>query len=60
MGLQWEKHKIKKNLSGELSVCKHCSRKFVICCICGAAKKRWDDMLTEIQTVSERDRSGEP
>lgn len=56
---QWEEHKVKKNLSGVLSICKHCGRKHVICCICDEAVKRWDDMIKEVKAVSERDRSGE-
>lgn len=57
--LQWEKDKVKNNLSGDLSNCVHCGRKYVICCICDKAKKRWDETIAEVQAVSERDRSGE-
>ena len=59
MGLQWKTDKVKKNLSGDLSNCEHCGRKYVICCICDEAEKRWTDMITEVQAISERDRSGE-
>ena len=59
MELQWKTDKVKKNLSGDLSNCEHCGRKYVICCICDKAKKRWVDMIAEVQSVSERDRSGE-
>ena len=59
MELQWENDKVKKNLSGDLSDCEHCGRKYVICCICDEAEKRWSDMIAEVQAVSERDRSGE-
>lgn len=59
MELQWKTDKVKKNLSGDLSNCEHCGRKYVICCICDEAEKRWTDMITEVQSVSERDRSGE-
>jgi hypothetical protein len=57
--LQWVEDKIKKNLSGDLSICKHCNRKYIICCICDEAEKRWTNIIAEVQTVSERDRSGE-
>ncbi len=50
---QWPQHKLENNLSGDLRTCEHCSRKFVICCICDAAEKRWQDMLTEIREVNE-------
>jgi hypothetical protein len=59
MELQWKTDKVKKNLSGDLSNCEHCGRKYVICCICDEAEKRWSDMIAEVQLVSERDRSGE-
>ena len=59
MELQWKEDKVKKNLSGDLSICKHCGRKYVICCICDEAKNRWNDTIIEVQSVSERDRSGE-
>ena len=59
MELQWKTDRVKKNLSGNLSVCKHCGRKHVICCICDEAEKRWGEMIAEVQAVSERDRSGE-
>jgi len=59
MKLQWKEDKVKKNLSGVLSNCEHCGRKYVICCICDEAEKRWTDMIAEVQAVSERDRSGE-
>lgn len=59
MELQWKTDKVKKNLFGDLSICKHCGRKHVICCICDEAEKRWADMITEVQAISERDRSGE-
>ncbi len=57
MKFQWKKDKIKKNLSGDLSTCTSCGRKYVICCICDEAKNKWDSMLVEIQSVAERDRS---
>ncbi len=57
--LQWKEDKVKKNLSGDLSICKHCGRKHVICCICNEAEKRWEDMIAEVKAVSERDRSNE-
>jgi hypothetical protein len=59
MELQWKEDKVKKNLSGNLINCEHCGRKYVICCICDEAAKRWDDMITEVQAVSERNRSDE-
>lgn len=59
MELQWVEDKVKKNLSGDLSICKHCGRKHVICCICDEAEKRWNNMIAEVKAVSERDRSGE-
>jgi hypothetical protein len=34
MEIQWKTDKVKKNLSGDLSNCEHCGRKYVICCIC--------------------------
>jgi hypothetical protein len=51
--MQWPAHKAKFNLSGDLSTCEHCSRKYVICCICDTAKKRWEEMLTNIREVNE-------
>lgn len=57
MELMWEGHKKEKNLSGDLSTCKHCGRKYVICCICDEAEKEWDNMIAEVKTVSERIRS---
>lgn len=53
MELQWPDHKKQKNLSGDLSICKHCGRKYVICCICDESEKRWDDMIAEVKAVSE-------
>lgn len=55
----WKTDKIKKNLSGDLSLCKHCGRKYVICCICDEAEKSWDNMLEEVREVSKRDYSGD-
>ena len=59
MELQWKDHRVKMNLSGDLSVCEHCGRKHVICCICDVAEKRWADTIAEVKAVSERDRSDE-
>jgi len=59
MESQWRADKVKKDLSGDLSNCEHCGRKYVICCICDEAEKRLADMIAEVQSVSERDRSGE-
>lgn len=59
MEMQWIEDKVKKNLSGDLHDCKYCGRKYVICCICNEAEKRWNDMIAEVRAVSERDRSGE-
>ena len=59
MELEWITHKVEKNLSGDLSVCEHCNRKFVICCICDEAENRWDNTIAEVKAVSERDRSDE-
>ena len=50
---QWVIDKVKKNLSGDLSNCKHCGRKYIICCICDEAEKRWNDMITEVREVGE-------
>jgi len=57
--LQWKVDKVKKNLSGDLLSCGHCQRKYVISCICSEAKKRWNELITEVQAISGRDRSGE-
>jgi hypothetical protein len=54
MELQWKTDKVEKNLSGDLRVCEHCERKFVICCICDKAEERWKDMLEEVKAVSEQ------
>jgi hypothetical protein len=54
MDKQWVIDKVKKNLSGELSVCKHCQRKYVICCICDTAEERWNNMIEEVKAVSEQ------
>ena len=54
MDKQWAIDKIKKNLSGELSFCKHCQRKYVICCICDTAEERWSNMIEEVKAVSEQ------
>lgn len=59
MELQWKTDKVNKKLSGDLSNCEHCGRKYVVCCICDEAKKRWADVIAEVQSVSERNRSGE-
>ena len=59
MELQWKEDKVKKNLSGKLSVCKHCGRKYYVSCICDEAEKEWNDIVAEVRAVSERDRSGE-
>ncbi len=47
------------NLSGDLSICEHCGRKHVICCICDKAEERWQHTLQEVKDVANRDRSGE-
>jgi hypothetical protein len=54
MKVQWKKDKIKKNLSGDLHDCKHCGRKYVICCICDEAEKRWTDFINEVIEVSNK------
>lgn len=59
MEMQWSKDKIIKNLSGNLSDCNYCNRKYVICCICDEAEIKWNDMLEEVKRISNRDRSGE-
>ena len=59
MELQYKKDRVIKNLSGNLSVCNHCGRKYIICCVCDKAEKQWKNMLTEIEIVSQRDRTGE-
>jgi len=45
MELQWGRDKVTKKLTGNLQICKHCGRKYVICCICDAAEKRWKEMM---------------
>ena len=35
--LSWRKDIVAKNLSGRLSDCKYCGRKYVVCCICDEA-----------------------
>ena len=59
MDLQWEEDKIKKNLSGDLSICKYCGRKHVITCICDKGVKKWNRVLAEVKSVSERNRISE-
>ena len=59
MMLQWPEHKRICNLSGELRDCKHCKRKYVICCICDSAQTDWSKMITEVTEVSQRDRTHE-
>lgn len=54
MELQWKVDKVKKNLSGDLSKCGYCGRKYIICCICEEAEKRWDNMIEEVKSISER------
>ena len=54
MDKQWVIDKVEKNLSGELSVCKYCQRKYVICCICDTAEERWNNMIEEVKAVSEQ------
>jgi len=53
MQLEWKRGKAGKNLSGELSTCKHCGRKYAICCICDEAEHRWEEMIKEVREVSE-------
>lgn len=50
---QWQFDRVKNNLSGDLSVCKHCGRKYVICCICDEAEESWKLMLEEVRAISE-------
>ena len=59
MEAQWRLDKANKRLSGDLHVCKYCSRKYIICCICEPSLKDWESFIKEIQEVSERDRSSE-
>lgn len=59
MEIEWKKDKVKKNLSGGLSICEHCGRKNVITCICDKGVERWNRTLAEVKAVSERDRSGD-
>jgi hypothetical protein len=59
MDLQWEKDKIEKNLSGDLSNCEYCDRKLVISCICDEGVSRWNRTIEEVKAVSERDRSND-
>jgi hypothetical protein len=59
MEMQWANDKITKNLSGDLSNCKYCNRKYVVCCICDEAEDKFKDMLNEIRNISQRDRSNE-
>jgi len=53
MDLEWSTHKTKMNLSGELSICEHCSRKYVVCCICDKAEARFANLILEVRAVSE-------
>lgn len=59
MERSWVDHKKDMNLSGELQICEHCSRKYSICCICDKAEARWASTIKEIQEISQRDRTGE-
>lgn len=52
--LQWKTDKREKNLSGNLLDCKYCGRKYTICCICDEAEERWNNIMSEIETVRER------
>ncbi len=54
MDKQWAIDKVKKNLYGELSVCKHCQRKYVICCICDTAEEKRKNMIKEVKAVFEQ------
>ena len=49
--MSWERIKVERNLSGDLSACEHCGRKYSICCICDEARKVWDEMMAEIHEV---------
>ena len=59
MEQQWKTDKVIKNLSGDLNLCKYCGRKYVICCICDIAEKRWVEFIKEVEDVSNRDRSND-
>ncbi len=59
MDISWPEHKKEMNLSGDLSICEHCGRKHVICCICDKAEEGWQHTLQEVKDVANRDRSGE-
>ena len=52
MEIEWKKMKVKCSLCGDLRVCKHCGRKYSICCICDASCDRWDAMIQEVKNVS--------
>jgi hypothetical protein len=53
MDNQWPNFKKKMNLSGELHICIHCGRKYIICCICEKAITEWERMLKEIRDINE-------
>jgi len=57
MESQWEKDKVEKNLSGDLSNCEHCGRKYVICCICDEATRKWNEMIVEVEAVSQKSKA---
>lgn len=57
--MQWELDKVEKNLSGELSTCKHCQRKYVVSCICDKGQEDWNNVIEEVKNVSNRDRSND-
>ncbi len=52
MEIQYKKDKVKKNLSGDLKVCKDCGRKKVIWCICDVDQKRFIEMTQEVRNLN--------
>jgi len=50
--IQWKKDKVDKNLTGDLLICEFCGRKYAICCICEEAEKSWNNVISEIESVS--------
>lgn len=57
MESEWKTHKITNNLYGDLSICRHCKRKYVICCICDDGIKRWGRTIEEVRAVQDRNRN---
>jgi len=43
----------KDGINVKFSICEHCGRKHIICCICDRARDAWKSMLDEIKLVND-------